>query len=120
MSQSKATYTSISKVLKYSVVPKILGIACFSVENGKSVTKLADVISFLSSIIIGILVCYFSFITRSELGEKQSKIVSIGNFLTFIASILIIILSLFITFIFRHKIWSLAQKLDDIEVKVRI
>lgn len=120
MSQSVATYTSISKILRNSIIPKILGIACFSVENGKSVTKLGDVILFLSSIVIGILVCYFSFIIRTDLVAQQSRIASIGNFLAFIASVFIIILSLLITFIFRHKIWSLAQKLDDIEVKVRI
>jgi sulfite exporter TauE/SafE len=102
------------------VIPKALGIACFSVENGKSVTKLKDVSFFLISILMGILVGYFSVLIRSDLVEQQSRIANIGNFLAFIASVFIIILSLLITFIFRHKIWNLAQKLDDIEVKVRI
>lgn len=119
MSQNQVI--SITKSLqRFSKILKILGVACFSVENGKSVTKLEDVICIVLSILIAISTCYFSVIIRVDLAEQQSRISSIGNFLSFIASVVIIILSMLITFIFRHKIWSLAQKLDAIELKVRI
>lgn len=120
MSQSTSNYMGISKTLSNLKILKVLGITCFSVENGKSVTKFEDVLCIVSSILIGILACYYAVIVRVDLTEQQSKIYKIGNFLVFIASVVIIILSMFITFIFRHRIWSLAQKLDDIEQKVRI
>jgi hypothetical protein len=108
----------ITDVLKNIKLLKILGITFFSVENGKSVTRLQDVLYMLTTIGIGAFICYYSLAYSNDMNSEDSKIASIGNFLVNIASIIIVILSVFITFLFRHKIWFLAQKLDTIELKV--
>jgi len=108
----------ITDVLKNVKILKILGITFFSVENGKSVTRLQDVLYMLTTIGIGAFICYYSLAYSNDINSEDSKIASIGNFLVNIASIIIVILSVFITFLFRHKIWFLAQKLDTIELKV--
>ena len=95
-----------------------MGITFFSVENGKSVTRLQDVLYMLTTIGIGAFICYYSLAYSNDMNSEDSKIASIGNFLVNIASIIIVMLSVFITFLFRHKIWFLAQKLDTIELKV--
>lgn len=119
MSQLTANY-SLFKTFISSKVLKVFGVTFFTVENGKSVTKIVDVLCMVFFILLGVFVCYFSVTMRSDLADQKSKISNVGNFLAFIASVVIIILSTLITFIFRHKIWSLAQKLDVIEQKVRI
>lgn len=108
----------LTDVLKNVKFLKILGITFFSIENGKSVTRLQDVLYMLTTIGIGAFICYYSLAYSNEMDSEDSKIASIGNFLVNIASIIIVILSVFITFLFRHKIWFLAQKLDTIELKV--
>ncbi|KAL7016510.1 hypothetical protein ACKWTF_010040 [Chironomus riparius] len=108
----------ITDVLRNVKLLKILGITFFSVENGKSVTRLQDVLYMLTTIGIGAFICYYSLAYSNDVNSEDSKIASIGNFLVNIASIIIVILSVFITFLFRHKIWFLAQKLDTIELKV--
>ncbi|KAG5673596.1 hypothetical protein PVAND_003628 [Polypedilum vanderplanki] len=115
MSQS----ISISLALKNAKFLKLLGLSCFSVENGRSVTKLTDVLCMLTSISIGVFVCYYSVNFRNELAMQNSKITSVGNFLSFLGSVIIVVLSVFITFLFRHKLWSLAFKLDSIEEKAQ-
>ncbi|CAG9809911.1 unnamed protein product [Chironomus riparius] len=109
----------ITDVLRNVKLLKILGITFFSVENGKSVTRLQDVLYMLTTIGIGAFICYYSLAYSNDVNSEDSKIASIGNFLVNIASIIIVILSVFITFLFRHKIWFLAQKLDTIELKLR-
>lgn len=105
-------------VLKNVKILKILGITFFSVENGKSVTTVQDILSMLTTIGIGAFICYYSLVHNNYWSSEDPEIASIGNFLSNIASIIIVMLSVFITFLFRHKIWLLAQKLDAIEQKV--
>lgn len=97
---------------------KLLGITFFTVENGKSVTKLQDVMYMFATVGMGGFICYYSLFYNDTWSWNESAIATIGNFLSSIASTVIVMISVFITFLFRHKIWSLAQRLDTIEQKV--
>lgn len=97
---------------------KVLGFACFTVIDGKSVTKPFDLVYPLCSISLGVFICYTAMIHRLEFATASSEIANYGNFVIFVSSIFVSIFSMVINFIFRHQIWGIFLTLYEAESMV--
>lgn len=114
--QESATLRMSRKVLQNS---KILGFSPITIVEGKSTTKIFDIVLFLSNIAFGIFICVFSIQNRSELMTSQSKIANLGNFAAQISSVVIAITLMVSSFICRHRTWTSVLVLDKIDRKVK-
>lgn len=92
--------TKIMKILRF------FGLATFSVENRKSVTKLSDLLHLAVCFWLGSTFVVLSIMFSNELKSPASVLVDSGNFSTYIASLLISLISMISAFFNRHRIWK--------------
>lgn len=100
MSGNMSESSTLKTLLINFKIMKTFGFASFTVENGKSVTKLFDLLYLFVSLSIGatLLVVLVQF--RGNFLTTRSEIVDYGNFAANFASILIAIISMILSFIF--------------------
>lgn len=103
---------------KHIIILKVLGFASITVVDGKSVTKLTDVLYLIASIFFGVFICYLSIVNKENLATSTSEIADYGNFISYVASIIVSIICMIFVFIFRHRIWEIILKLGRVEDKV--
>lgn len=104
-------------VARFLIIYKLLGLSPVTIIDGKSVTRLCDLLCLFISLFIGAFICFYT-ITNQKTFNPSSDIASTGAFLTFIASIVIAMTSMICSFLFRHKLWVMILKLAGIEQKV--
>lgn len=102
------------------ILLKLMGLASFTIVNGKLVTKPTDILFLIFGVGFGCFICYFSFANRGELMVSKSAIANFGNLVAFIASTLVSICSMIFAFIFRRRIWSMIVRLAEVEEMVKL
>jgi 7tm Chemosensory receptor len=105
----------INNSIKVFKILKLFGFAPFTIENGKSLTKPLDVLSFLTSISIGVFIVFTSLKYREDLVTEVSKVGDIGKLVTYIGACSSAVISLILLFFFRHKIWKIILELAKVD-----
>lgn len=100
--------TNVFKVLK------VFGFASFTIENGKPVTKLTDLIYIFASVSVGFMLIFFLFKYRDELANTKSELIDLGNFISIFAALSIAMISILISFLFRYSIWKIVLGLCEV------
>lgn len=98
-------------------VMKVFGYGCFTVENGKCVTKPVDVFFLLLSICTGFVFLFLSIKYQKQLGTTKSDMIRLGNQITYVAAIVMAIISMILVFCNRRRVWSIFLTLYEIEKK---
>lgn len=98
---------------------KLFGFSSITIVEGKSVTKLFDVLCFIFAVSIGVFSLLAYITHRKELEMSQSDIANYGNFIMMITAICVAIIAMTTTFIFRHKIWSMIVRCVEVDENVR-
>lgn len=106
---------TIPNIETYLKLIKVFGLAPFTVENRKSVTKPTDVV--FSLLTIAICFAFFWTVIENEemLATGKSIIVDKGNFATYIFSLFVDIISIAMSFLFRHHIWKVVTTLIGVD-----
>lgn len=106
-------------VLRIFKVLKCFGFAAFTVENGKSVTKLMDLVFFALNLLVSFSLLSISCIYRDDVlkvdSDVESEVINFGNFVTFIATNALSSVTMILGFVFRHRTWKIlvmASKID--------
>lgn len=111
------TSSTIKLAARNLFILKILGFCSITIVNGKSVTKLTDVLYLVVSVSFGIFIIFLSITKKENLASTKSPIADLGNFISYIAAIIVSIISMLAVFCVRHRIWKMVLKLESIEQK---
>lgn len=102
---------------RFVLAMKFLGFGSITIIDGKSVTKLTDLLFLLTSISLGIFIIYLSVDSKDVFAQSTSPIADLGNYISYIAAINVSILSMISVFYWRHRVWQMILTLAAIEDK---
>lgn len=107
----------IKRSLQIFRVLKVFGFAAFTIENGRSVTKPADILFFVVNFAVGFSLAHQSIKYRDVLISTDSEIIQVGYFVIYVASIIVSLISMLVAFLLRHKTWNMILQLDEVDRK---
>lgn len=96
---------------------KIFGYGCFTVENGKCVTKPVDIFFLLINIFTGFVFLFLSIKYHKQFGTPKSELIRLGNLVSYVASIIMAIISMVLVFLKRRRVWNMFLMMHEVEKK---
>lgn len=110
---------AVDTAMKRFGLLKIVGFAPFSVVNGKSVTKLSDVLIFVTNLSICALFLGVLFKFKENFRSSSIEIINQGNFATYASALMMVAFFFVVFFIFRHQIWKIVLLFHEIDQKLQ-